>query len=116
MTKSKYNFAEVSMKIILHAGDARTKTDDAFNAVVEGNFDLAYSLLSEANECIKKAHQVQTDLLQSLAMDEYNGDAESQIIPMLLIHAQDTIMTIMSEVSLTKRMILLYEKNCKEKK
>ena len=115
MTKSKYNYPEISMKIILPAGDARTKANEAFDAAMNKNFDLAYSLLKEANEFIKQAHRAQTEVLQSMAMNEYNNEEDPEILPMLFIHAQDTIMTIMSEVTTAEKMIKLYEKVCKEK-
>jgi PTS system cellobiose-specific IIA component len=108
-TELKYDFPTISMNIIMPAGDARTKIEEAFSAALNGNFDEAYKLLDEGNQFIKTAHKAQTDILQSLALDEFNGNNQT-ILPMLFIHAQDTIMTIMSEYNMTKQNIAILKK------
>lgn len=105
----KYDFSKISMKIIMPAGDARTKAQEAFDAALNQDFESARDLINEADEYIKDAHRAQTEIMQQLANDEYNGD-DCVILPMLFIHAQDTIMTIMSEVNITKQNIRILEK------
>lgn len=92
----------VSMNIILNAGDART---DAFNAIQDaknGNFESADEKIARAEEAIKAAHTAQTEVLQ----EEMSGTPHELCI--LFIHAQDTLMTIKSELSMAKEMIDLY--------
>lgn len=112
--KDEFNFPKISMNIILPAGDARTKADEAFNALLEGEEEKCNELLKQANECIKQAHKAQTDVLQTLAQREYEGDKNDVVLPMLFIHAQDTIMTIISEVNMIEKMVKLYKEIKKE--
>ncbi len=92
-----------AMKIILNAGNARTKADAALNLVNELHFQEAHQKILEARDDIKKAHQVQTEIIQ-------NEAAGQNYEPCLLFnHAQDTLMTIMSEVNLIEKMIMLFE-------
>lgn len=103
------NFPQISMKIILPAGEARTKSSEAFEELLNGNFEKCDSLLKEANEYIKEAHKAQTDVLQTLAAREYENGKDDVVLPMLFIHAQDTIMTIMSEVNMIEKMAKMYK-------
>lgn len=105
----EYDFSKISMNIILPAGDARTKASEALDAIMDGDEAKAEELLKEAKEFVKQAHKAQTDVLQSLAAKEYAGEEEPKL-PMLFIHAQDTIMTIMSEVNITEKLIAMYKK------
>lgn len=111
---NKFNFPKISMSIILPAGDARTKANEAFDAMLNGDYESCDSLLKEANEYIKQAHKAQTDVLQTLAQMEYEGNDEDVVLPMLFVHAQDTIMTIMSEVSMVEKMVKIYKDLKKE--
>ncbi len=105
----KYDFSKISMKIIMPAGDARTKAQEAFEAALKHDFESARELMDEADEYIKTAHRAQTEIMQQLASDEYNGN-DCVVLPMLFIHAQDTIMTIMSEVNTTKQNIQILKR------
>lgn len=93
-----------SMKIILHSGDARTAIMEAYDLIENDNREMAEIKLHEANELLNKAHQVQTDIVQV--------EASGMEIPYspLFSHAQDTMMTIQSEYTLSKRIFGLYFK------
>lgn len=97
------------MNIILPAGDARNKANEALDAIMDDDEEKADKLMTEAKEFVKQAHKAQTDVLQSLAAKEYAGEEEPKL-PMLFIHAQDTIMTIMSEVNMAEKLIKMYKK------
>ncbi|MDR1794748.1 MAG: PTS lactose/cellobiose transporter subunit IIA [Erysipelotrichaceae bacterium] len=90
---------DVSMKIILHAGDARLKIEDALKEAKAFNFAKASELLASAHEYITLAHKEQTEIIQ--------GEAQGQKhdLSILFIHAQDTLMTIMSELNLSKEIV-----------
>ncbi|MCR4854567.1 MAG: PTS lactose/cellobiose transporter subunit IIA [Erysipelotrichaceae bacterium] len=94
---------QVSMQIILNAGDARTDAFKALEEAKKGDFDAAETKIRTAEEAIKNAHQAQTDVLQA----EMGGEEHELCI--LFIHAQDTLMTIKSELSMIKEMIDLYK-------
>ncbi len=93
-----------AMQIILFAGDARLHTKNALSAIAEGNFVEAKDALAKAQEEIRKAHQVQTDAIQGEAQGKENGYS------LLFTHAQDTLMTIYSEINIAKQLIHIFEK------
>ncbi|WP_232505357.1 PTS lactose/cellobiose transporter subunit IIA [Erysipelothrix larvae] len=91
------------MKIILHAGDARLKSQTAIDKAKIKKFAESYELLDAAQEDIVLAHKAQTDIIQSEMAGVYHGNS------LLFTHAQDTLMTIMSEIKLTLAIIELFE-------
>ena len=76
----------VAMKIIMNSGNARTKANEALEALSIFDFSNAH----------KK-------IVQKEAAGEHYKTC------LLFTHAQDTLMTIMSEVNLTEKMIILFE-------
>lgn len=92
-----------SMNIILHAGDARLQVKFALDAIAQYDFDKAKECMKKAHEEIRIAHQTQTDAIQGEAQGvktEYS---------VLFTHAQDTLMTIYSEINIAKQMIAIFE-------
>jgi PTS system cellobiose-specific IIA component len=93
-----------SMAIILHAGDARLHVKLALDAIAESDFTKAKDCLVKATDEIRIAHREQTDAIQGEAQGiktEYS---------LLFAHAQDTLMTIYSELNIAKQMIAIFEK------
>lgn len=95
---------DIAMEIILDAGDARTHATDAMRAELAGDRAKADDLMKQAKECIKKAHNAQTDVIQAEARGEHVQ------FSLLFMHAQDTVMTIISEVNMIGLMIEMYRK------
>ena len=93
----------VSMSIIMHAGNARTKANEALDGIASFDFERAKEKIREAREDITRAHQGQTEIIQAEAAGEQSTSC------LLFTHAQDTLMTIMSEVNLTEKMITIFE-------
>lgn len=97
------NFSEVNdinmiaMQIIMDAGDAREYIAKSISAMEEDCFQQAEKYLADAQEKIKQAHGRQTEVIQ----DEARG--VSHPFSLLFTHAQDTLMTISSELNLAKR-------------
>lgn len=91
-----------AMAIILHAGDARVACKAALDAIAEANFELAEEKLKEAQSKITEAHKVQTDAIQG----ETRGE-ESEY-SLLFTHAQDTLMTIYSEINIAKQLFKIF--------
>lgn len=88
-----------AMQIILHAGDARTKVEKALTAVSEFDFETAEKEMKFAQAKITEAHKVQTDAIQ----DEIRGTISGSSL--LFTHAQDTLMTIYSEINIAKQLL-----------
>lgn len=93
-----------AMDIILHAGEARNLATKAMMAELDGDKESAQELLASAKEYVKKAHISQTKVIQ----DEARGDKIE--ICLLFIHAQDTLMTIASEVNVMEQMMKMNRK------
>ncbi|KAF1305012.1 PTS lactose/cellobiose transporter subunit IIA [Enterococcus saccharolyticus] len=100
----KVNIDTTAMKIILNAGNAREEMKKALEALVEDNEAEYFERMKEAKEKIRTAHQCQTSTIQQQA-----SGVELEI-NLLFIHAQDTLMTIMSEKNMIESMKLLYDK------
>lgn len=102
--KQREEMAEVSMQMILHAGDARNLIMKALDLVSEGKYGEAEQRLLEAKEELRQAHAQQTIVVQSEASGtryEYS---------LLFSHAQDTVMTIFVEMNLAGKIIALQKK------
>lgn len=93
-----------AMQIIMFAGDARVCCKDALEAVADQDYEKAKAKLKEAQEKIAEAHHVQTDAIQKDV-----GGEEKMEYSVLFAHAQDTLMTIYSEINLTKHIINISE-------
>lgn len=89
----------IAMQIILHAGNARNYADEAFTFAKKFKDKEAQDKLKEAHEEIKQAHQAQTDVIQQEA-----AGTQYAYSP-LFAHAQDTLMTINSEINVTEKLI-----------
>lgn len=92
-----------AMDILVHAGDARELAKKALEAVQAQDFEEAKHRLSEAKKEITTAHQAQTEIIQN----EARGKKYEYC--MLFNHAQDTLMTINSEIILTQTLIDTFE-------
>lgn len=99
--EEKDELMSVAMKIIMKAGNARTKTNKALDYLAEGEYEKAKELVCLAREDITEAHKFQTSIIQGEAAGvEYKST-------MLFTHAQDTLMTIMSEVNITEKLVAI---------
>lgn len=95
---------EAAMAIIVDAGDARLVIGDCLSAIEQGDFETAEQKLTEARSLLAKAHGRQTSIIQS------EGEGELRQHPLLFIHAQDTLMTINSEMTLCKRLMGVFRR------
>lgn len=94
---------QAAMQIILHAGDARTSTMEALDLLDKFDIEGAKEKMKTAQDNIVQAHKVQTDAIQ----DETRG-APSEY-SLLFTHAQDTLMTIASEINIAHHLISMTE-------
>ncbi len=92
-----------AMSIILNAGDARVACKEALDAIAVFDFAEAEEHLKEAHEKITAAHKTQTDAIQG----ETRGE-ESEY-SLLFAHAQDTLMTIYSEINIAKQLLKIFQ-------
>lgn len=89
----------IVMNIIISAGEAKGHMYDALSKAKDGKFDEVDALIEKAEEALGKAHDIQTSLLTREAAGEKIN------VSILFVHAQDHLMTCMSEKNLIKEII-----------
>ena len=99
MSEAKKDLNMIAMEVIMNAGDGRDKVDEALAAMAEGRLEQADALLREAEQLIAKAHNAQTEVVQSQVSGE---DTEYSL---LFVHAQDTVMTITTELRMAQKLL-----------
>lgn len=94
---------EVVMGLIINAGQARSLAYSALKQAKLGDFTAAAVLMTESRAALNEAHQVQTQLIESDA-----GEGKMKV-SLVLVHAQDHLMTSMLARELIAELIELYE-------
>lgn len=94
----------IIFEIINHGGTAKSLAYEALEFVENGNYKEADNLLKEADKSLLAAHKVQTSLIQSEAAGKHHE------VSLLMVHAQDHLMTAIEAKSLIEKMILIYKK------
>ena len=102
--EEREKMASIAMQIVIHAGDARNLIMEALDHAAEGLYDQAEDKLKEAKEELRQAHIFQTEVVQSEA------GGKKYEYSLLFTHAQDTVMTICTEMNLAKKIISMYRK------
>ena len=98
------NMMEIAMELIVGAGSARSYAMEAIYLAKEGKFDEARAALANADEALVEAHHVQTDLLQRTAR------GEKIEVALIMVHAQDHLMTGILAKDLAREIVELHEK------
>ena len=89
------------MNIIINAGDCKNHMHIALSLVNEGKYEEAEKEIELANDALAKAHDSQTEMIQKEA------SGEKIELSLLFVHAQDHLMTTISEKSLIEQIIEL---------
>lgn len=92
------------LELITRAGCGRAEAYEALQAAKAGQYDKATEHLAAAERELGAAHTVQTQLLA--------GEAQGvgMTPSLLLVHAQDQLMTAISERGLIGELIALYQR------
>ena len=101
---------EVIMNRIINAGRAKSSAMEASYAAKKRDFDAVAEKFKLANEQINKAHNAQTSLISA----EANG--EHTEINLMMIHAQDHLMTSIAFIDLAKELVDFYKLALKQGK
>lgn len=91
-----------AMQLVGSAGESKSLCFEALRAAKEGNFQLAEDKIAEAKKVFLQAHEVQTELICKEA------DGEDIKMGVLMVHAQDHLMTSLLARDLIEEMIDLY--------
>ena len=92
------------LELITHAGNGRAESFAALEAAKTGDYIRAKKFLAEAERELAEAHVAQTNLLA--------GEAQGvgMTPSLLLVHAQDQLMTAISERTLIAELIELHRR------
>jgi PTS system cellobiose-specific IIA component len=92
------------MGLIINSGQAKSLCFEALYCAKKGDFEQAEKLLEESREFVNAAHTIQTQLIGE---DEGEGKVKMTLI---MVHAQDHLMTSMLAKELIEEIILLHKK------
>ena len=95
---------EVVMGLIINSGQARSLAYGALKIAKTGDFEKARELMAQSREALNAAHLVQTKLIEG---DQGEGKIK---VSLVLVHAQDHLMTSMLARELVTELIELHEK------
>ncbi len=90
--------------LILHGGNGRSAAMEAIYAAKSGDLVEAKAKIEEAKIALNEAHHLQTTLIRQ----EING--ESVDMSLLMVHAQDHMMTAITVKDLATELVDVYER------
>ena len=93
----------IAMTLVGNAGEGRSLAFEALNEAKKGNFEKAEQLLKESQERTLAAHEIQTQLICNEA------DGNKTEMSVLMVHAQDHLMTSMLARELITELIEIYK-------
>lgn len=92
------------MELIINAGESKSLAMQALQSAKQAKWNEVDDLLTQSTEAAKRAHSVQTELI---GLDEGQGKVPVNLI---MVHAQDHIMTSMLARELIEELINLHRK------
>ena len=95
---------KIIMDLIIFSGEARSYAMESMQLAKSGQIDEARELIEKSKETLGDAHATQTSLIQR----EASGNKCE--VSLLLVHAQDHLMTSMVVKDLAEEIIDLHEK------
>ncbi|MFB6465635.1 PTS lactose/cellobiose transporter subunit IIA [Cytobacillus sp. Hz8] len=106
----KEELYQLAFQLILHSGNARSSAMEAMQAAKKGDFSLVKCRLADSDKELIEAHQLQTKLMQNEAA------GEKYDIPIILVHAQDHVMTAMTLKEMADEIIELWQEITRQRK
>ena len=92
------------INLIVNAGSARSSAIEAIQYAKAGDIEKADESIQTAKETVNEAHHAQTELIQA----EIRG--EKTPLNLLMVHAQDHLMTVMLLRDIVKNFVNLAKK------
>lgn len=93
----------IAITLVGNAGEGRSLAFEALNEAKKGNFEKAEQLLKESQKRTLAAHEIQTQLICNEA------DGNKTEMNLLMVHAQDHLMTSMLARELITELIEIYK-------
>ena len=108
MVITNSEMSEISLNIIIKAGNARAIAAEAVDLARKGKFAEAEEQITAAELEMNEAHQAQTEMLIKNARAVTNG--EDALMPdILMVHAQDHFNAALLSIDNGRAFIALYE-------
>jgi len=104
MNIDNFDYEQTVMNIIVNAGACRSYAMQALALAKVGNADEAGLMMEQADDALKQAHKVQTELI---GLDEGSGKVPVHLI---MVHAQDHLMNAILLKDLAAEFIDIYQK------
>ncbi|MDF3002653.1 MAG: phosphotransferase system cellobiose-specific component [Bacillota bacterium] len=105
MEGRKLDTLETAMKVIAEAGDSKSYSMEAIYHAKEGRFEEAQECLENAGKALATVHAVQTSMIRG----EMTGENKTEIT-LLMVHAQDHIMSAVTIRELATELVSVHEK------
>ena len=90
------------INLIVNAGSARSSAVEAMQFAKAGDIAAADASIKAAEESVNEAHHAQTEMIQA----EIRG--EKTPLNLLMVHAQDHLMTSLLCIDIAKEIIDIY--------
>lgn len=103
MGQENFDLETVAMTLVGNAGEGRSLAYEALAEAKKGDFTRAEELLKESQQRILAAHEIQTQLICNEA------DGNKTEMSLLMVHAQDHLMTSILARELITELIELYK-------
>lgn len=94
---------QINFQLILHSGNARSKTMQALREYRLGTIEAAEDLLQQAEQDLAIAHNVHFQLVQQEAQ------GEKVEFSMLLMHAEDHLMSTLTMKELVGELLEIFK-------
>lgn len=101
-----FDLESACVELVANSGEAKSYIMDSLREAREGNYKESASFLEKADNFLLLAHKVQTDLIHR----EGCGELQKEALGILLIHAQDHLMTTLLAKDLAFELIEIYKK------
>lgn len=95
---------DVSMPVVAYAGEAKSFLREALEHAKVGDYDKADQMMNESRMSIERAHEAHRGVIQYSAMKP-----DSIKIPFILMHAEDHLMSVSSELNIFEELINIYK-------
>ncbi|WP_241766594.1 PTS lactose/cellobiose transporter subunit IIA [Borrelia coriaceae] len=92
------------MPVIAYSGEAKSFLREALAEAKVGNYEKSHKIIEDSKLSIVKAYDAHRDIVQYSVMNP-----EFTKIPFILIHAEDHLMSAVSELSIFEELIDAYK-------
>ncbi len=101
----RLNLENEMLEIISYASEAQRLAYEAFDWLEKKNYSKARQCIKDGRKAIMPAHQIQSQLI---ALEMEPDHADQIRVSLLMVHAQNHLMSAIQTLDLTERMIALY--------